>query len=338
VRSKLASLLLAIIFFAGCARPGTSNPGPSTTPSPVAGPTATPTPQSPLVILVIPADMPKDESTLYQSTVYSLAQENGMRYQLLNNLTTADIQMESALKVVIVLPPDPGLAELIKAAPQTQFLAVNIPGLAAAANLSTIGAAGRPVDQQAFLAGYTAAMLALDYRIGIITKKDDPGGMAAEAAFINGMQFYCGLCQKATGPWYDYPVHIEIPTDVPEGQYLPYADPLRNYQVEVAYVYPDIATTDLLEYMTQLKLNLIGESMPMKDLQPFWIVSIQPKLIPAIQRIFPDLIAGKGGQTLSIPLALADINPDLLSEGKQRLVQKLLDDLQAGYVSTGVTP
>jgi hypothetical protein len=32
------------------------------------------------------------------------------------------------------------------------------------------------------------------------------------------------------------------------------------------------------------------------------------------------------------------VNTDLLSEGKLRLVQQTLDDLQAGYISTGVNP
>ena len=45
-----------------------------------------------------------------------------------------------------------------------------------------------------------------------------------------------------------------------------------------------------------------------------------------------------GGQNLSTPLFLTDINPDLLSEGKQRLVEEVLSDLQAGFIDPDVSP
>ena len=85
-------------------------------------------------------------SSQYQKTVYDLAQANGMRYQLLNTLTIADITLAGPdLKIVVVFPPDPGLAALVTAAPSVQFLAVGIPGLATAPNLSTVGADGAPL-------------------------------------------------------------------------------------------------------------------------------------------------------------------------------------------------
>ena len=49
-------------------------------------------------------------------------------------------------------------------------------------------------------------------------------------------------------------------------------------------------------------------------------------------------MAGKGGQSVPTPLFLADINPDLLSQGKLRLVQLVLEGLQDGTIGTGVTP
>jgi len=344
VQSKFGPFLHSILLFAlclalaACTLPGqapTVTPSPSSTPRP----SFTPTLESPLAVLVIPADMAKADSNLYQSAIYTLAQAKGMRFQVLNTLTTADLQiLGPSLKVVIVFAPDPGLAALVAAAPQVQFLAVGIPDLPAASNLSTLGATGQPVDKEAFLAGYTAAMLDRDARIGIITLKDDPKGMTAETAFVNGMHFYCGLCLVSFQPFYTYPVHVEIPQDAPRSQYPAYGDPMNYYLASVVYVYPAVATVDLLESLAQRNLYLIGEMMPAKDLQPNWAASFKPELLPAIQKIFPDLVAGEGGQIVASPLALADVNPGLLSEGKQRLVQQVLDGLQAGTISTGVTP
>ena len=333
------ALVQVLFLLSACAMPGQPAPTPiePTALPPIPSPTAEATAVSPLAILVIPADMAQDQANLYQSIVYDLAQQAGMRFQVRNALATSEVSMEPGLKVVVALPPDPGLAGLAAAAPQVQFLGVGIPGLTSAANLSLIGASGKPVAEQAFLAGYIAAMLSPDYRVGIITQ-DSPEGLLAEKAFTNGFHFFCGLCQQAFLPIYNYPVHLEIKTDVPEGQYPAYADVLVRYQVEVAFVYPEIATPDLLDYLFQKNIKIIGESMPFADLLPEWIVSIQPEVISAIQKIFPDLVAGQGGQNISIPLFLTDINPDLLTEGKKRLVEEVLSDLQAGYIDPGVKP
>jgi hypothetical protein len=88
----------------------------------------------------------------------------------------------------------------------------------------------------------------------------------------------------------------------------------------------------------QNDMKIVSVDMSVSDLQANYIVSLKPQLLPAIQQIFPDLLAGRGGQTLALPLVLADVNSDLLTEGKLRLVQQTLDDLQAGFISTGVNP
>lgn len=338
-RLRALTLLILCIVLAACTLPGRSTPTATQTASPLPLATLTSTPPAPLVILVLPPDMPKDETNQYETATYNLAQQYGMRFQVRNSLTPVDINQEGpALKIVIAFSPDPGLAALSAAAPQAQFLAVGIPALKAAPNLSSIGASGPPSDKQAFLAGYIAGMVSNDYRIGIITLKGDPQGMAAEAAFSNGMHFYCGLCNPAFPPWYPYPIHIEIPSDVPTAQYPSYGGPLQNYMASVVYVYPPIATSELLGSLAQRGLNLIGESLPSNSLKSNWVASLKPDLLPVIQQIFPELLAGHGGQTLASPLSLADVNPDLLSAGKLRLVQEVLDGLQAGTIDTGVTP
>ena len=108
--------------------------------------------------------------------------------------------------------------------------------------------------------------------------------------------------------------------------------------VKVAFVYPDVATSDLLTYMGQNKLLLLGQSLPSEAVRPNWIASIQPDEITAIKTIFPDLVAGKGGQVVPTPLLLSDVNPDLLAAGKLRLAQAVLDGLQNGTIGTGVNP
>ena len=343
MKRKLVFLFFALTFLTSCGLPGSATPASEVSPSsPV--PTASPNlPPIPLTILVLPADMPQAESDQYQTLIYNLARANGMHYKLLNMLNPADVALEGpALKVVVALPPDPGLAALTAAAAGVQFLAVGIPGLAAASNLSSVGAAGLPVDQQAFLAGYIAGMVAPEWRVGILSQKDTPGGDAAVTAFTNGYHFYCGDCFNPNFPQPNshglYPIPVRIPTDAPESDYSGYANLLIQNFVKVAYLYPDIATPGLLSYMAQNDLLLISQKLPGEDVRPNWIASIQPDITSALQRLFPDLAAGKGGQVVPTPLFLTDVNPDLLSDAKMRLVQDVLNGLQDGTIGTGVNP
>ena len=341
MQRKLVFLLSTFFFLTSCTPRGNVTPAPeapTSTPIPTASPTLASTP---LTILVLPADMPRDESDRYQTLVYNLAQAIGMRSQLRNVLTPADLAFEGpVLKVVIVFPPDPGLAALTDAAPGVQFLAVGVPGLEAASNLSSVGAAGLPVDQQAFLAGYIAGLIAPEWKVGVLYQKDTTGGEAARDAFANGFSFYCGACRNPNFPQPAgiYPVIVGIPSDAPASAYNGHADILIHNIVKVAYVYPEIATPELLSYMAQNGLLLISQTLPGEDVRSNWVASIQPDLTSAIQRIFPDLVAGNGGQVTPTPLFLTDVNPDLLSDAKMRLVQDVLNGLQNGTIGTGVNP
>ena len=340
MRTKFFLLLLVFILLTACGGRATQTSTPATATALPEG-TASPTALMPLTILVLPADMPQSDKDTYQKLVYDLTQADGMRFQVLNTLTPDDLAVIGpALKVVITFPPDPGLAALTAAAPNVQFLAVGIPNLAAASNLSTLGATGIPVDQQAFLAGYIAGLVAQEWKVGILSQKDTPGGDAARTAFTNGFVYYCGSCRNPLFPQPAgiYPVVVRIPTDAKPGEYTAYADLLIHNAVKVAYVYPEIATPELLRYMSQIKLKIISQTLPGEDVRPAWVASIQPDMISALKNIFPDLVAGKGGQTVPTPLFLADVNPDLLSVGKLRLVQDVLTGLQNGTIGTGVNP
>ena len=340
MRTKLVYLLIILTLLAACGGRVTATPLP---PAPTAtpNPTASPTPTTALAILVLPADMAQKDKDNYQTLIYNLTQANGMRFQVLNSLTSDDLALAGpGLKVVIVFPPDPGLAALTAAAPGVQFLAVGIPNLATAANLSSIGANGFPVDQQAFLAGYIAGLVAPEWKVGILSQKDNPSGDIAVTAFTNGFVYYCGSCRNPLFPQPAgiYPVVVRIPSDAKPGTYSAYADLLVHNAVKTAFVYPAVATTDLLTYMSQTNLLLVGQALPSEAVRPSWIASIQPDEITALKNIFPDLIAGKGGQIVPNPLVLADVNPDLLTAGKLRQAQIVLDGLQNGSIGTGVNP
>ena len=324
-----------IVILSACGKgSATQIAGPTVVPTYTPAPTATiiPTLSTPLSILVIPADMDKAASDLYQKTVYDLAQQSSVRFQVRNTLTPTDLA-DPTLKVVIVLPPDPGVTALAPTAPNVQFLAVNIPNLVAGGNLSVL-AGDAEGELPAFLAGYVAAMITDEYHIGMIIPKDNADAQRAFTAFNNGMIYYCGLCRTFYVTTVSYPTFVEIPTDEDPKRYGGYANVLINdRKVYALYVYPSLAKEDFLSYIGTQGVMLIGTSMP----QPRpggWVMTIHPDTIKAIQTAWPNLLAGKGGINVQSPLGIGDVDPGLLSPGKLRLAQETLDSLLAGRILT----
>ena len=324
-------ILVALSACGGGESSGTSTPAPTDTP--VVPPTLTPTAATPLAILVLPADLDPETSNLYQTTVYDLTQTSGLRFQVRNALSAGDLG-EPGLKVVISLPPDPGIAALAAAAPQVQFLAINIPEVAAGGNVSVLGNNAQ-TDVAAFLAGYTAALITDDYRIGMMMPKDNPDAVRALNAYATGMKFYCGACRPFYFyPW-TYPQFVEIPAEEDKTHYNAFADILiLQHKVGTIYLHPDIVTPDLETYIGTTGVYMIGTKTP-EQRPAGWVMTIQPDIIKAIQEAWPGLVSGQGGVTVQSPLGLSDIDSTLLTPGKQRLVEQTLNDLQAGLISTG---
>lgn len=339
---RILAFFLTLIFLTSCASPAetpspldaSSVPQPTATLPPTAGPTPTPAP--PLVILVLPADLNEEDSQAYQSVVYDLAQANGYRFQVRNQLSESDL--EPALKIVIALPPDPGLAALAAAAPQTQFLAVNIPGVQAGGNLSTLNGDSIRADQVAFMAGYIGAMVTEDFfQVGAMLKKDSPESPVIQKALTAGRTYYCGRCLPIG--WYTqytYPSFVEVPADAKPGEYNAYADFLIiQKKVETIFIQPGLDTPELLQYLSTVGVLMIGTQSPLKKVNG-WVVTLQPDYLTALKSAFPELAAGRGGRAFPALLDLTDANPELFSPGKQIDTRRVLDDLLRGYIDTGV--
>lgn len=332
-------LILAILSACAPAAPTSQSPDASPAPTETLRPTAGPTPTmpSPLAILLIPADLNEDVSRNYQSAIYDLTQAAGLRYQVRNVLSVEDLALEPNLKVVIALAPDPGLSALAAAAPQAQFLAVNIPDVTPGGNISVLGGEGVRADQQAFMAGYIGALVTDDFfEVGAILRKDSPESAIIQSAFGTGRTYYCGLC-RPIGLYtpFEYPAFIEIPGDAKPSEYTAYADVLiLQKKVATMFIQPGLDVPELLDYLTITGVLMIGTQTPHKPLSS-WVVTLQPDYLKATIAAWPSLVAGEGGRTFPAPLTFTDINEELFSVGKQRLAEETMQAMFEGFISTG---
>lgn len=324
---------------------------PGSTPSPTAAPETTPlptdTPQpSPTATAVLPEIVllapPGADPLLVeqmQTRLADFAAKLGFSFQVSPGLNGTDLSPQ--VKLVVVLPPEPGVAALAETAPETQFLAVSIPGVVAGGNLSTVGANGQRADQVAFTAGYLAAAMTPDWRVGVVSALETPAGNSARLGFTNGVYYLCGLCRSAYPPFplTGYPVVVQLAPGAGQAEWQSAVNDFLTWQVGSVYVAPEVAEDGLLEELANAGIHIIGTDPPDLAVRENWVASIQSgDAVEAALDLLPELLEGNGGVQVDLPLVLGEVNPDLLSPGRQGLVEEMLTDLLEGYIDTGVDP
>jgi len=192
------------------------------------------------------------------------------------------------------------------------------------------------MDQQGFLAGVIAAMLTADWRVGVLSISDNPTGRAARTGFLNGAAYFCGLCNPFYGPIVDYPVFVELPAAASSAEWQAAAGQLIAQSVKTVYLPPAVNDPDLLTFFADSGVDVITGYAPSTQPGKNHLVSILPDA-QALLTLPASILGGQAGSQVILPLALANVG-EKFGLGRQRLAQQTLDDLQAGFIDTGVDP
>jgi hypothetical protein len=336
-------VLIAALIIAGCGE-NTLGVSPTQTqiqpltdsPTPTAVPTLTATPLPPVGVLLAPPNADPQLAAEVQSRLSQWIPEIGYRFQVLPKLSENDLKRD-IFRLVVALHPNSEIGTMVANHPEIQFLAIGIEGLEPVPNLSTIGADGERLDQQGFIAGYLSAMITPDWRVGVIGLSDREDTLAARQAFYTGVKFFCGLCRPSYSPFYEYPLYFELGADADTIAWRTAADYMIQRAVETVYIVPGAGDKDMLRYLANGGVKIIAGEPSLPELSDNWVASLRFDLIASFIDFWPFYIADFGNKTITIPLQIVDVNPDLLSPGKKRLVQATLDDVLDGYIDLGIS-
>ncbi len=297
-------------------------------------PTVTSTPLMPLVILLRPPEAESSLADRVESALRESVRAAGLRWQVRPALEVADLSAD--LRLVIALPPASNVAELANAAAGVQFLALGLP-LEQAANVTVLRLGNERPDMTGFMAGMIAAMITQDTRIGMLSLKDDAPSKAASNALRKGITYYCGLCQPLYPPFYEYPYIIELPAGA-SAEWQAAADFLIGHQVETVFVFAGAGDEATLTKLAEADVTLLGMTVPPEALQSQWAASLRADPLPLIESLTMELLTGDAQPVVATPLAITDVNPLLLSQGRYHLAEEVLNDLLSGFTATGVDP
>ncbi len=319
-RALLASALLALIV--GCHRPQAATPTPTGSPASPAVPTSTPTPVAPRAILVAPA-AGADVGLVAQaeSALQAVAASAAMEFTSLEALPEED----AGIKLLVALPPDPGVQAWANAHPGVRTVSLGIPGLQPTSNLTLIAPDGIRYDQLGFALGYLAAMLTAEYRVGALVLDSSAAHLALARGFVAGGTYYCGLCNPIHPPYVKYPALLMgVPGDwTAEG-------------ISTLLVAPQPQSFSDLGLPSNSGIAFVGTGEPDGELASAWIASADFDIPSALNAAWAQ--SGEGGTILPLGIQYRSVDGSVVSEGRLALAEALLADLSAGVIDTGVDP
>lgn len=344
---RLIPLLLCLLL-AACSLPGSQgqDPGPTTTAAEaVATSTSTPqpseTPLPPSVFLIASPTADQMLAASLQEKLTALAGEAGLHFEARQELAAADLAGIDMRLAVLLGVEDSVVSSLALAAPEAQFLTIGPTTLQAGANLSVLKYQSQRADLQAFVAGFIAAAVTEDWRVGVLREAGTANGKAALNGYTNGVYFFCGLCRPVYPPFPipGYPLSWELPAGSGAADWDPALAYFQEWNVKTIYVADPLATEPLLDSLAASGFNLIAGVTPPAAAGTAWVATVgSADPLQAIETLWPDLLAGQGGKQLDLALSISHANPSLFSPGRQEYVARMLADLQGGFIDTGVDP
>lgn len=329
-RIQIIFLLFTLLLLAACG--GKQETAPEVTLDTPVPPTAEPspiptTPPTPLAVIFAPPESNTGTLAAIQPVVEQAAAQAGLIVEVHQTLDPA--ALPAGLQLVVALPPAANLQALIAAAPNVQFIALAVPGLAATTNLTEITGGGQLAANAGFLAGYTAAILTEDYRVGVVFSFSEP---AYGQSFVTGVRYFCGLCQQQYPPYYEYPLTWQISAGAAQGEWQAVADQLVAYNVKTVFIAPDINDPSLYDALAQNGIMMIGSNTPPENVSAFWVGTINLDITSALAGAIPQVMGNGSQGQISTSLTIVPGGSGLLSTGYLNNLNEIAAQLGAGII------
>lgn len=305
-------------------------------PAVIEPPEPSPTPDlPPTVLLVADGEFSSFGYTQTLSLLESLTDDSELSLVVLEAITPELITPN--VQVVIGVGSNLDLNGFAANSPGVSFVAIENPNAIVGNNLSVVGDPTSAIRQQAFLAGYLSAMISNDYKVAALISVDHETHELIAESYVVGARFYCGICQPLYPPYNAFPQWQGLAPESGEEGFRPVIDNFDNMGVEVVYVHSKLVSPDLLSYLEDLGMKVVSDQSP-EFLRDNWVGTINLDPAPALELLWPDLLAGAPGVSIPAEIILTDSESGLVSEGRYRLLKEMADDLQAGLISFEIIP
>lgn len=197
-------------------------------------------------------------------------------------------------------------------------------------NVSNLYYPSAPLERQAMLAGYVAALITKDWRVAIITATDE-GSVQANARA--GAVYMCGLCRPNMPPYADYPLSFQLESGASQGEINELAADLQRQAVSTVVLSPETASDELVRKLEETGTRMIGLRSQPASRNEFWAASIRYQLQQALDQVWASFLAGEPLSPTTITLGISDRSPMSFTDARLRLALDTAQKINDGLVS-----
>jgi hypothetical protein len=296
-------------------------------------PTATSAPD--MVLLVKSSTVNSQLPSSIVEHVYELASSTGygveeIEFDHLNSRVSDDVRL------IIAMDATEGISDLAASHPDIGFITYD-DAESTPENVYQLRSHQNRNDQSGFLAGYIAALITPNYRVGGLALSGEGRENAAIQGFLNGVIFYCGLCRPVYPPFNEYPQSMFVSGTDPS-EIMTAIQSLKDLGVSTVYLSPELNTESVFNALTEIDLRLVGHVTPPAESGITWVATIAPDLEPALDAAWQAWINDEPGQLIEAPMGIRSPNNELLSIGKLDHLKTVIEDLSSGRIDPAVDP
>lgn len=263
--------------------------------------------------------------TEIEQILQTLTQETGYLFEKVDSINEENLK--SNVILVVINNTDESINQWITTKPETKFLFIGDSSLAESPNLFQLKVNSLKTEKLDFFAGYIAAIISENWRVGLI----DTGETNTVEAFSKGFRFYCGLCRPSYPPFVQYPIIVQVSSDKDDGQTA--AAKFVENGVETVYLADSSENSMLIQTLAEKKIRLIGTSAPAEAVKSLWVVTLyNPDPRQIIKDNLPQWLKNSSEVKPLKANPFKNVNSEFFSLGRQKLAEKCYNDLMDGII------
>jgi hypothetical protein len=322
--------LLVITIFSGCSGLTVEAFSPTATatatlvPTPI--PTATPEPNR--VTIVAPPEILPETVKALTDAIQPAVSQAGLVIETLGQIPSGSLGPNRKAAIFLIVPGN--LVDIINANPDTQILVLSNADLQTGPTLTVVR---EHPEFLAFIAGYTTAAASPNWRAaGLIPSNGSETNELANA-FKSGGRYLCGRCGTSTPPFAAYPLTESLPGSSTPAEWNQAVGNILPAGLETLYFSKEAQSPELLQALVSQNILFVGTKFPGEEMRNRWAATLSMDSIGAVAKALPDMLAGQGGKTIQVGIALSDVNDAYISAGKLRLINQTNEMLMKGWIN-----
>jgi hypothetical protein len=252
----------------------------------------------------------------------------GIEWNEIEDITNSNVA-SLATRILFTYEDSSLFSEIILRYPQMTIVYLNQieqnPGKS-----TSIGLAGDSAESTAFVSGYLAGIFSYEWRIaGISTNSEQ---LQLES-FVNGVKYYCGLCNPLAPPFVEYPL-VQIINDLTDNITVQgFIQDFRNNGVDIIYLSPSLVNQETLSVAKELGISIVL-NVEYQDVNSTSIIGIsgsdwEGEFKSILETIFQNLPP----ENYYSPLQVSFLSGDVSSPGKTIFIDEALFLISIGDIN-----